>query len=157
MVPPLAVLTLEIILPHMSLHYEATLQFLTSSCKDTKGKTLSLFFPISFFVTKSVMLSLLWPFPVTSQSTTILSYNLTRTHLTALDECTTCPRGYYCRDRGATEPAGMCNAGHICYEGSLDDDPVYNDDASGNNTVVTYGDTCHEGSVGLQFTSKHST
>ncbi|RUS80254.1 hypothetical protein EGW08_011983, partial [Elysia chlorotica] len=76
-----------------------------------------------------------------------------QTHLTTLSECTICPRGYYCRDRGATAPTGMCNAGHICYEGAMDDDPVYNDDPSGNNTVVTYGDTCHEGYYCPQGTS----
>lgn len=65
--------------------------------------------------------------------------------MVAEENCTICPAGSYCRDRGATEPTGPCLAGHICYEGALADDPVYNNDASGNLTIITYGDTCHPG------------
>lgn len=70
---------------------------------------------------------------------------LCRTHMTSIDNCTECPAGYYCQDRGLSEPTGMCKAGHICYGGALADDPVYNNDPSGNQTIITWGDTCHEG------------
>jgi len=65
--------------------------------------------------------------------------------MTSIDNCTECPAGYYCQDRGLSEPTGMCKAGHICYGGALADDPVYNNDPSGNQTIITWGDTCHEG------------
>lgn len=70
---------------------------------------------------------------------------LCRTHMTSIDNCTECPAGYYCQDRGLSEPTGLCKAGHICYGGALADDPVYNNDPSGNQTIITWGDTCHEG------------
>ena len=65
--------------------------------------------------------------------------------MTSIDNCTECPSGYYCQDRGLSAPTGMCNAGHICYGGATANDPVYNDDPSGNKTIITWGDTCHEG------------
>ena len=61
-----------------------------------------------------------------------------RTHRETIDDCIDCEPGYYCPDRAATSPAGMCKAGHICYGRALNDDPVYNDGAD-NTTQVTYG------------------
>lgn len=68
-----------------------------------------------------------------------------RTHMVHIDNCTDCPQGYYCQDRGITEPTGQCKAGHICFKNALNDDPVYNDDVSSNKTIVTYGDVCAAG------------
>lgn len=65
--------------------------------------------------------------------------------MTSRNNCTLCPAGFYCKDRGLTAPSGMCKAGHICFGGALGNDPVYNDDASGNKTIITWGDTCHAG------------
>jgi len=65
--------------------------------------------------------------------------------MTTITECSDCPAGYYCSDRGSTAPAGKCKAGHICYGNALIEDPVYNDDPSGNKTIITYGDLCHPG------------
>ena len=65
--------------------------------------------------------------------------------MTTIGECNDCPSGYFCSNRGATEPAGMCRQGHICYARALIEDPVYNNDPSGNKTIITYGDLCHPG------------
>ena len=53
------------------------------------------------------------------------------THQISIDNCTDCPPGYYCSDRGAIEPTGQCDAGHICYQNALFATPVYNNDSSG--------------------------
>lgn len=71
-----------------------------------------------------------------------LSYS---THLSHIENCTDCPAGQYCQDRGATAPTGPCKQGHICYGNALGFDPVYNDDVSGNKTALLWGDTCHAG------------
>jgi hypothetical protein len=60
-----------------------------------------------------------------------------------------CPAGYYCQDRGLVYPTGVCLEGHICYGRALADDPVFNNDTSGNKTVITWGDTCHKGQAQL--------
>ena len=65
--------------------------------------------------------------------------------MVAESDCEDCPAGYYCQDRGLTEPTGPCKAGHICYLNALDDDPVYNNDTSGGKTIILYGDSCHPG------------
>ncbi|XP_023933458.1 uncharacterized protein LOC106181652, partial [Lingula anatina] len=76
------------------------------------------------------------------------------THATSRDNCTICPKGYYCRDNGATAPAGQCKAGHICYESALDDDPVFNNDTAGNKTIILWGDRCPAGHYCLQGTAE---
>lgn len=68
-----------------------------------------------------------------------------RTHRTNISDCEPCPPGRYCQNRGATEVTGMCKAGHICYGLALYNDPVYNNDTSGNKTAILWGDTCHPG------------
>ena len=68
-----------------------------------------------------------------------------RTNQDHLDDCVLCPVGYYCLQARATEPTGVCAAGHICYERAESPDPVYNNDTDSNNTVVTYGDQCEAG------------
>ena len=60
-------------------------------------------------------------------------------------ECTDCPLGQYCPDRGATSPAGDCDAGHICYSNAIISDGVYNLDPADNKTIITFGDLCHPG------------
>ncbi|PIK35709.1 hypothetical protein BSL78_27465 [Apostichopus japonicus] len=67
------------------------------------------------------------------------------THQTHIGNCTDCPPGYYCSDRGAIAPTGLCSAGHICYLNGLFATPVYNDDPSDDQTIITWGDQCHEG------------
>ena len=62
-----------------------------------------------------------------------------------MEDCLSCLPGYYCDGRGATGPSGVCKAGHICFGGALIPDPVYNDDPTGNKTLITYGDLCHAG------------
>lgn len=76
-----------------------------------------------------------------------------RTHRTNISDCQPCPPGRYCQNRGATEVTGMCKAGHICYGLALYDDPVYNNDTSGNKTAILWGDTCHPGYYCPQGTS----
>jgi hypothetical protein len=65
--------------------------------------------------------------------------------MTDIANCTDCPAGYYCQDRGSVNITGPCKAGHICYGNALSDDPVFNNDTAGNKTAITYGDTCHAG------------
>lgn len=65
--------------------------------------------------------------------------------MTSIENCTACPAGYYCQDRGLFQPTGKCKAGHICYGGATASDPVYNNDPSGNKTIITWGDSCHAG------------
>lgn len=57
--------------------------------------------------------------------------------------CTVCPFGMYCSDKGTTEPAGKCRAGHICTGGALYDNPEYNNDSS--KQIVLWGDVCKPG------------
>lgn len=76
-----------------------------------------------------------------------------RTHRTNISDCEPCPPGRYCQNRGATEVTGMCKAGHICYGLALYNDPVYNNDTSGNKTAILWGDTCHPGYYCPQGTS----
>ena len=54
-----------------------------------------------------------------------------RTGRDDITDCDDCPSGYYCADRGATQPSGQCRAGHICFGNALIADPVYNDDPAG--------------------------
>ncbi|XP_062606170.1 multiple epidermal growth factor-like domains protein 6, partial [Saccostrea cucullata] len=72
-------------------------------------------------------------------------YFSNETHKTNISDCQPCPPGRYCQNRGATEVTGKCKAGHICYGLALYDDPVYNNDTSGNKTAILWGDTCHPG------------
>lgn len=65
--------------------------------------------------------------------------------MTSIDNCTACPAGYYCQNRGLTNMTGKCRAGHICYGSALSIDPVFNNDTSNNNTILLYGDSCHPG------------
>ena len=62
------------------------------------------------------------------------------TYQTDLDNCTICPPGYFCSDRGAIQPSGQCAAGHICYLEALYATPVYNNESTDGKT--------NEGSVG---------
>ena len=73
--------------------------------------------------------------------------------MSTIDECTPCPSGYFCRDKGSVAPTGMCKAGHICYGSATDDDPVYNNDTAGNKTIILYGDLCWPGYYCPQGTS----
>ncbi|XP_064629316.1 zonadhesin-like [Lineus longissimus] len=66
-------------------------------------------------------------------------------HATSLDNCTACPRGHFCRDRGATAPTGKCLAGHICFLNALADEPVFNNNTEGNRTLILWGDQCQPG------------
>ncbi|CAC5381825.1 unnamed protein product [Mytilus coruscus] len=68
-----------------------------------------------------------------------------RENMTDIANCTDCPAGSFCQDRGSVNVTGPCKAGHICYGNALSDDPVYNNDTAGNKTIITYGDTCHPG------------
>ncbi|CEM37955.1 unnamed protein product [Vitrella brassicaformis CCMP3155] len=45
--------------------------------------------------------------------------------LTSPDDCSICPRGYYCDTDGQSSPAGPCDAGFICMEGSQDPQPFH--------------------------------
>ena len=65
--------------------------------------------------------------------------------LSNITQCTDCPAGYYCQDRGATAPTGKCKAGHICFSLATGREPVYNNDSTDGKIIVTYGDRCHAG------------
>ncbi|XP_071505048.1 uncharacterized protein [Diadema antillarum] len=67
------------------------------------------------------------------------------TYQTHLDNCTICPPGSYCSERGAIRPSGLCAAGHICYSEGLYATPVYNNDSSDGQIIVTWGDQCLSG------------
>ena len=72
-------------------------------------------------------------------------YILLRTGKSNVSDCIDCPAGYYCQDTGLNAVTGPCKAGHICYLNALSNDPVYNNDSTGNLTIITYGDRCHPG------------
>jgi hypothetical protein len=38
------------------------------------------------------------------------------TNLYKVEQCTECPRGYYCLE-GSSSPSGICAAGHYCPDG----------------------------------------
>lgn len=65
--------------------------------------------------------------------------------MTSIDNCTDCTAGHYCQDRGAANFTDECAAGHICYGKALSKDPVFNNDTSGNKTLITYGNSCDPG------------
>ncbi|XP_070552128.1 fibrillin-2-like [Ptychodera flava] len=63
-------------------------------------------------------------------------------YMISSDNCTDCPPGYYCNDNAITAPTGQCDAGHICYLNAEFSNPVYNDDPSGGQIILTWGDIC---------------
>ncbi len=67
------------------------------------------------------------------------------THQDDITDCMPCPAGYYCDQRGATEPTGQCSPGHVCFGSALIPDPIFNDDPTGNKTIIDFGDQCRSG------------
>ena len=71
----------------------------------------------------------------------------------SIAECLDCPPGHYCAERALTAPTGTCRAGHICFLLATLADPVYNNDTTGDLTVITFGDICDPGKYCPEGTS----
>ena len=56
------------------------------------------------------------------------------TGLWLVDQCITCTGGHFCDSYGASEPAGLCVAGHYCEYGMDRADPTGNGTCAG--TIV---------------------
>eukprot|EP00057_Strongylocentrotus_purpuratus_P018095 XP_011672569.1 PREDICTED: ABC transporter G family member 28-like [Strongylocentrotus purpuratus] len=77
------------------------------------------------------------------------------TYQVHIDNCTICPVGYYCSDNGDIQPTGKCAAGHICYLGGLYATPVFNNDSTDGQIIVTWGDAVQTGAASVPGTNAH--
>ena len=47
-----------------------------------------------------------------------------QTNMGSVDECTTCPGGFYCETQGLTSPTDECGEGYYCPPGSIEREPA---------------------------------